>query len=144
MATETISKAPNWDNLLELYSEGASDVEIARALQITVARFYNLIDEVPAFANFVERGRTLAQAWWYEAGRKNLWNKEFNTTLYNFNMKNRHGWADKVETGAKDEKPLDQQAARAALVSALRTLGKQNPELLSGANLTLVKKNDHD
>lgn len=143
MATGTTSNPPKWDELLDLYSEGASDVEIARALRITVARFYNLIEEVPEFANFVERGRTLAQAWWYEAGRKNLWNKDFNTTLYNFNMKNRHGWADKVETGDKNDKPIDQQAARAALVSALRELGKKNPELLSGANLTIVK-NDHD
>lgn len=134
---------PNWDELLELYAEGASDIEIARALGITAARFYNLIEEVPSFANFVERGRTLAQAWWYSAGRKNLFTKEFNTTLYNFNMKNRFGWADKVETGEKSDKPIDQQQAKAALVQALRELGKKNPELLSGANLTLVK-NDHD
>jgi hypothetical protein len=140
----TSDKTPNWDSLLELYAEGASDVEIAHALHITVARFYNLIEEVPSFSNFVERGRTLAQSWWYAQGRKNLWNKEFNTTLYNFQMKNRFGWADKVETAGKDDKPVDQQQAKAALVQALRELGKKNPELLSGANLSIVKKNDHD
>lgn len=142
MATEITTK-PNWDLLIQEYSEGASDVEIARLLKITYARFLALCEEVPEFSTFIERGRTLAQAWWYEQGRKNLWNKEFNTTLYNFNMKNRHGWADKVDTnnGSGTDVNLDQ--AKAALTAALRAVAKTNPELLTGANLHIVK-NDHE
>lgn len=137
------SSKPNWELLLKKYEMGASDVEIARALKITIARFYKLCEEVPEFNDFAERGRTLAQAWWYEKGRTNLWNKNFNTALYNFNMKNRHGWADKVDTNdTTDKDPVNLDQAKAQLAIALKALGKKNPELLSGANLEQKNAND--
>lgn len=132
------SNAPNWAALLELYEQGAGDIEIARHLKITIKRFYQLIEEVPAFAEFVEQGNTLAQAWWIEKGRTALWDKTFNVTLYNFNMKNRYGWADKIDTADKtdtDHVNLDQ--AKAQLALALKHLSKKHPELVSGANLNL-------
>lgn len=132
----TTSNGPDWKALLAAYGEGASDVEIARLLGITINRFYQLIEETPAFAQFAEQGRTLAQAWWYEKGRTGLWSKEFNTSLWNFNMKNRYGWADKVDTADKtDSDPVNLDQAKAQLAIALKHLGKKNPELLSGANL---------
>jgi hypothetical protein len=137
MAAET---SPNWEALLGEYSEGASDVEIARLLKITLNRFYQLIEENPAFAEFVERGRTLGRAWWESQARKNLWNKEFNTALWNFNMKNRYGWADKVESNdTTDKDPVNLDQARAQVMSYF----KKNPEfakMLSGANLQGVKE----
>lgn len=135
---------PQYQVLLDLYTEGASDIEIARAMQITIARFYRLCEEVPAFAEFVERGRTLAQAWWYEQGRKNLWRKDFNTVLYNFNMKNRHGWADKVDTNdTTNKEPVNLDQAKGQLQAILSKLAKSNPELLSGVNL-LPKSDDEN
>lgn len=134
MTTNTV--APDWKALLTAYGEGASDVEIARLLKITLNRFYQLIEEVPAFAEFVEQGRTLSQAWWYEKGRTGLWSKDFNVSLWNFNMKNRYGWADKVDTADKtDSDPVNLDQAKAQLAQALKRLSKKNPELLSGANL---------
>jgi hypothetical protein len=139
----TGSNAPNWQALLDAYGEGAADVEIARLLKITINRFYQLIEETPAFAEFVERGRTLAQAWWYEKGRTCLWDKNFNTALWNFNMKNRYGWADKVDTSDKtDSDPVNLDQAKAQLATALKQLGKKNPELLSGANLNESSNRD--
>lgn len=129
-------KGPDWGALLDAYGEGASDVEIARLLKITINRFYQLVEENPAFADFVERGRTLSQAWWYEKGRTGLWDKNFNVSLWNFNMKNRHGWADKVDTADKtDSDPVNLDQAKAQLAMALKQLGKKNPELVSGVNL---------
>lgn len=138
------NKAPDWDALIALYGEGASDPEIARALGVTMSRFYQLIEESPAFSNFVERGRTLSMAWWYEMGRKGLFKEKFNSGLYNFNMKNRHGWADKVDTNdTTNKEPADLNQLKGQLVATLKILGKKNPELLSGANL-ITNENSHD
>jgi hypothetical protein len=129
---------PNWEALLEAYGEGASDVEIARLLKITISRFYELMEEHVAFADFVDRGRTLAQAWWYEKGRTSLWDKNFNTALWNFQMKNRYGWADRVDTTDKTNlDPVNLDQAKGQLQQALKRLAKKSPELLSGANLDL-------
>lgn len=137
---------PDWDQLSAAYQEGASDVEIARLLGITISRFHEAYEKNDAFAQFVDSGRTLQTAWWYEQGRKNLWNKNFNTALYNFNMKNRFGWADKVEASdTTDREPQNLDQLRAQVGIALKALSKSSPELLSGVNLNIEKPKDtHD
>lgn len=133
------SNAPDWKALIELYRQGASDVEIARELDVTIGKFHSLVQDSPAFAAFVEKGRTLAMAWWYEMGRKGLTMEKFNTSGYAFNMKNRFGWADKVETTDNTNKaPVDLDAMRAELASQMRKIAKKNPELLDGAKLHLI------
>lgn len=135
--------APNWAAVQSAYEEGASDVEIAKILGITLTDFWKLYEEEPAFARVIDKGRTLAQAWWYEKGRTGLWNKEFNTTLWNFNMKNRYGWADKVESNdTTNKEPVNIDQAKSQLQSALKRLGKKNPELMSG--LRLVNNDDEN
>lgn len=130
---------PDWAALTEAYAEGAADVEIAKMLDITIARFYQLCEEVPAFNAFAEKGRTLSQAWWYEKGRRNLGSKEFNTALWNFNMKNRFGWADRVENNdVTDKEPTNRDQLMGQLQKQLKVLGAKNPELLSGANLNVI------
>ena len=130
------SSAPNWNVLVEEYAQGASDVEIAKLLKITLTKFYQLCEENTAFNEFAERGRTLSRAWWEGQARKNLWNKEFNTSLWNFNMKNRYGWADRVDTNDTTNKdPVNLDSAKANLQSMLKQLAKSNPELVSGIHL---------
>lgn len=144
MAT-TSNTAPDWEALLRQYGEGASDVEIARLLKLTIKRFYQLCEESPAFGEFAEKGRTLAQAWWYEKGRTALFDKTFNTALWNFNMKNRYGWADRVESSdTTDKDPVNLDEAKAQLATALKRLGKKNPELLSGVNLSLKPQSENE
>lgn len=129
----------NWKEISEAYGEGAADVEIAKLLDITIADFYRLEQENNAFAKFAEKGRTLSQAWWYEKARKGLFTKEFNTALWNFNMKNRYGWADKLDTSdTTDKDPVNLDQAKAQLHAALNKLSKTDPSLLSGIHL--VKK----
>lgn len=120
-----------WQVLLDMYSEGASDPEIAKELDITIARFHQLCDENEAFAKFAEKGRTLSMAWWYKQGRVGLFMDKFNTALYNFNMKNRHGWADKVESNDTTNKtPVDINQLQGALRTQLRKLADKNPDML--------------
>ena len=147
MATATSPNNPiDWASLTSAYEQGASDVEIAKMLNLTAAKFYKLYESNPAFANFVDSGRTLAQAWWYEAGRKHLMTKGFNVSLYNFIMKNRFGWADKVESAdTTDKDNLNLDELRAQVSSALKRLAQNSPELLSNVNLThLPKQKDGD
>lgn len=139
------NKQPDWTAVLNLYGDGGSDVEVAKLLGITYRRFVELEETNPAFAELVDRGRTLSRAWWYETGRKSLFAERFNGGLYNFNMKNRFGWADKVETNdTSDKNPVDQDQLRAQLQTALKKLGKKNPELLSGANLSVGNTHDDE
>ena len=77
------------EQVVELYTNGGSDVEVAALLQLPLAKFYELSEENPSFAQVVERGRTLAQAWWYKQGRLGLFADKFSAATYNFNMKNR-------------------------------------------------------
>lgn len=120
--------------VVDLYSEGGADVEVARLLGLSMRKFYELVDENASFSDVVERGRTFAQAWWYEAGRRGLFADKFNASVYSLNMKNRFGWADKVETGDKaGSMAMNADEAQAELRSALNKLAKTSPELLKKA-----------
>lgn len=127
----------------EAYSEGALDVEVAKILNVTIARFHAMCEEIPDFATFVDQGRTLSQAWWMEQARKNLWNKEFNTSLWNFNVKNRFGWADKLDTADKtDTDPVNIDQVKGQVSAQIKKLAKAYPELLAGANLNAKDKDE--
>lgn len=133
----------NWEEISKIYLEGGFDVNVAKALDITIANFYQLEQEQPAFAKFIEKGRTLSKAWWYDQCRKNLMTKGFNTALYNFVMKNTQGWADKTDiqdTTNKDPVNLDQ--AKSQLQAALKRVSQSSPEILSGLNLIKGGKKD--
>lgn len=103
---------PEWkENITRLYKKGGSDNDV-KALIITWIGslsndlWFRWLDEEPIFSEVVTQGRILSQAWWEKHGRKNLYNKDFNSTLWYMNMKNRFGWADnqKIDHTTKDEK----------------------------------------
>lgn len=126
-----LTTGPNWKALADLYAEGADDVEIAKELGITKAQFYDMERDIPAFADFVAKGRTLSEAWWVKKARESLFSKDLNTTLFNFNMKNRFKWADRIDTKETMEEVIgDENALRAALVRAAKKVGKKHPDLL--------------
>lgn len=136
-AKETTAKpGVDWQALTDEYARGASDVEIARLLGITITKFYQVYEQNKAFADFVDAGRTLAQAWWYHAGRSNLMTKGFNVSLYNFIMKNRFGWADKVEAAdTTDKDNLDLNDLKTKVAIQLKKLAETSPEVLSSVKL---------
>ena len=91
------------------YKEGASDVEVASTLNITMETFHKEYESTLLFKQIVDLGRMLSTAWWYKQGRTNLHNKAFNNMLWIFNMKNRQGWAEKTESTTNDV-PMDQKS----------------------------------
>lgn len=87
-----------WEaGVLELASQGASEVEIRDYLDISNDLFYRWMDEEPEFSEIIKRAKGKCQVWWEKNGRLNLENKEFSYTGWYMNMKNRFGWADKQE-----------------------------------------------
>lgn len=94
----------NWAaNVLECYRQGYSDMEVAATLNITKREFNAMLTDNPTFLKIVDFGRTLSAAYWESLARQNVKNKTFNTPLYNFYMKNKFGWADKIETTNANE-----------------------------------------
>jgi hypothetical protein len=91
-----------YNDVLELYKEGAADVEIKALIYEKKGSFSNNLwerwmEEEPQFWETVKMGKLISEAWWNRKGRKGLENKEFNYTGWYMTMKNRFGWADKQE-----------------------------------------------
>lgn len=88
----------NWQQvILELAKQGASDVELSIALDISRDTFYKLQKRESIFFDTIKKAHDLCEGWWLEQGRTNLWNKDFSPVLFYMNMKNRFGWKDKQE-----------------------------------------------
>ncbi len=90
------------DDILELYLNGGSDVEVKALIWDIRGSFSNdlwdrwlLEDE--RFSETIKAGKMLSNAWWLKQGRTNLQTKEFSYTGWYMNMKNRFGWKDKQE-----------------------------------------------
>jgi hypothetical protein len=95
----------NWyDDILELYSEGASDVEIKAMIcqktngkvRMSNSLWDRWIEDYEEFSQTIKMGKLFSESWWNKNGRKNLENKDFNYTGWYMNMKNRFGWTDKI------------------------------------------------
>ena len=81
----------------ELMLEGASMMELGWHLRKSQQCLYEWIEKFPEFGEAVNQSKEFAQGWWMHEARMNIRNKEFNSTLWYMNMKNRFGWVDKQE-----------------------------------------------
>lgn len=134
-----VSDGNDWARMLiQMYTDGYSDAEVAAGLKVTIAEFYNQIGENNAFAKLVEFGRTLALAFWEKQARVNIHNKQFNTPLFNFYMKNKHGWADKIDTTAQtDVTTYDLDDLRGKMAKEVEKFVRQHSPELTDAQRVL-------
>ena len=117
-------------NVVDLYTQGGSDAEVAASLRVTIKAFYKQMEDNAAFKELVEFGRTLSQAWWESQFRKNVANKNFNATLLTFYMKNKHGWADKVDSTSTTDANVNLDDLRTnALREVTKFIKRHQPEL---------------
>ncbi len=117
--------------VIGLYEEGASDAEVAAHLRVPLKAFYARMNESTAFNDLIDFGRTLSKAFWEGLARRNVSNKSFNSSLYAFYMKNRHGWADKIETsGTSETVNYNVDEARQKAIEMIdKFIKKNSPEL---------------
>lgn len=143
--TESRDDTRSWaKELIENYRQGFSDAEVAAAMNITIRAFHQQLADNPTFQKLVEFGRTLSLAFWEGLARKNVGNKSFNSPMYAFYMKNKFGWADKVETTNTNENTnIDLDTLRAEINRKIGELVKKNHPELADAQRVLVPVEDN-
>jgi hypothetical protein len=103
-----------WSELtIEMYAEGASDVEIKAMLHIYNDLWTRWLKDEPEFSETIKYGKQLSQAWWESKGRLSLENPKFNYPGWYMNMKNRFGWADRQEVKHDASDKFAEAVARA-------------------------------
>lgn len=87
-----------WEkHIIDLSNEGASITEIVSYLEISKNTLVVMTERNDQFLTTIKKCKQLCETWWEKKGRKNMENKDFNSTLWYMNMRNRFGWADKVK-----------------------------------------------
>lgn len=98
---KTLKDLPkDWEKkAIELYSEGASDIEVrVTILKISRDLWYRLLKEEPLFSDTITYGRELAKVWWMKKGRKGVDSTKVNSKMFELNMMNRYGWGKNVKS----------------------------------------------
>ena len=142
--SEQLGSSSEWARkITDYYAQGYSDAEVAAELKITLKDFNKHLVENAGFSKLVNFGRTLSTAFWEGLARKNIANKQFNTPLYNFYMKNKYGWADKIETNnTNDNTNMSMDALKAELARKLKKLTDDNSFDITEAQRVLQPVNE--
>lgn len=88
------------ERMQDFGAQGMSKAEMAVELEINRSTFTDWEANNPDFSAAVKEAVAKAQAWWERKGREATFNsKDFNSTSYIFNMKNRFSedWRDRKE-----------------------------------------------
>lgn len=89
--------------LIDQMREGASIEEVAGEICVETKTLYNWAEKHPEFLQAKRKGEALSRQWWMKQGRIALRDKEFNSSLWYMNMKNRHGWRDKQDVTSNEQ-----------------------------------------
>lgn len=85
------------ETALQVLSQGKTLESLAIELAISWSTLHDWIDNFEEFSYAIKEGQKLSEQWWVEVGRKNIHNKDFNSTLFMMNMQNRFNWTRKLE-----------------------------------------------
>lgn len=119
----------DFEEILTLYKEGASDVEIKALIHDKRGSFSNdlwtrWLEEEEVFSAIIKRGRILSQVWWEKQGRISLKDRDFNYTGWYMNIKNRFkkDWMEKqsVDITSKGESVSPAMSRLSELTSKIK------------------------
>ena len=98
---------------IDLMKDGASRIEVCAAIDISYLTFYEWVTPesryyIKQFSDAIKKGELLSQAWWEKKGRTKLEERDFNSTLWFMNVKNRFRksplpWSDKTEVDVNNK-----------------------------------------
>lgn len=144
--TDTLGSSSSWaKDLMAMYREGYSDAEVAAAMNISMRQFNGMLTDNPTFSKLVEFGRTLSLAWWEGQARKNVGNKNFNYSVWALTMKNKYGWADKIDTNNTTETVnYDLNTLRSEIDKKVKRLMKTGASDLVAAHEVLKPVKEQD
>ena len=97
------------DKVIAIYRDGGNDVEVKAMLRevrgsMSNDLWYRWLKDEPEFAEIIELGHELAQAWWERLGRQGASGAvQVNPALWIFTMKNRFGWTDRQHVEVKGD-----------------------------------------
>jgi transposase-like protein len=98
----------NKKTVLEMFSKGASIVEVCNFLGINKSTWYRWLkdDRKKDFQEAAELGLDASESYWVQLGRENVENKSFNTALYSFLMVNKFNYRSAYSKQEKDVKEV--------------------------------------
>ena len=100
---------------IDFMSKGFSKAETSAELGISRETLNQWEKSNDEFSDAIKEGERQSALWWAKMGMAGMTGKVpgFNATIWIFNMKNRHGWADKQEInlGGKLEVNIDSKDA---------------------------------
>lgn len=115
--------------LIAHMAEGLSFESFAGKVGASKQTIYDWMQKNPEFLDSRRKGDALSLLWWEKEGKDGMWSgKQFNAAIWMINMKNRHGWRDRLEMKAdlkidsETVRNLSDQELAAALKEAVKAL----------------------
>lgn len=109
MARPTKYKTEMCEQVIDHMAKGFSKEATAAHIGICEDTLYDWIKTNPKFSEAIKEGSLKSRLWWEKTGMGGMLGKlpGFSASTWIFNMKNRHGWADKTEISGKDGGPIE-------------------------------------
>lgn len=112
MAGVSTFKPEYCEQLIEHMAEGLSFVAFAGKLRKSKQTLYTWVENHPEFKEAKAVGEAASLYYWETLGKRGEFVQSgegacnLNTTYWYMNMKNRHGWRDKVEHSGDAKQPI--------------------------------------
>lgn len=118
MCRPTKYKPEYCKELIDFMSEGYSLEAFCGHIGIVKDTLYNWFKQHKDFSDAKKKALAKSLLWWEKQGIKAVSgeNKDVNSTVWIFNMKNRHGWKDKQEVDQKIEANVNVKDLRASII----------------------------